>query len=206
MDKEMASIRTLIMAAAFIVAPFFAGQASGQTQTLISGDVTHGGYGGPIVSVTWIDGEPGILVGGGGAWIINSTFAIGGQGVGLATMHRAEGYGEGKYTLEGGYGGLTLEYFHRPQKLVHFSAGTLIGAGGVAIVEGNRTDSDRDSVDETAFFVARPFAGVSLNVTDFFQLFGSAAYRLTVGASLDNYEDASLSGAEFGIGLRFGSF
>lgn len=202
----MANIRILSLLAVLLFAPLLTNTALGQRQNLISGQVRHGGYGGPMVQTTWVDGNPGILVGGSGAWIINGTFAIGGMGVGLATTHEAEGYGDTRHTLEGGYGGLTLEYFHRPQSLVHFSAGTLLGAGGVAVLEGDRLDPDRDSIDETAFFVARPYAGVSLNVTDFFQLFGTGAYRLTVGSTLDNYNDAALSGPEFGIGLRFGSF
>ena len=206
MVLEMNTKTVLVTLALLGAAAFFAGSAAAQMQTLVNGDVTHGGYGGPLVQATWIDGEPGVMVGGGGAWIVNSTFAIGGAGVGLATLHRADGYEGNKPTLEGGYGGLTLEYFHRPQSLLHLSAGTLIGAGGMAVLDGPRTDHDRESFDETAFFVARPHVGASLNVTSFFQVFGSAAYRLVVGSTLPGYGDAALSGAEFGIGLRFGSF
>ena len=197
--------RMVVLLAVMGAAAVYAGSALAQMQTLVSGDVRHGGYGGPLVQATWIDGEPGVIVGGGGAWIINGKFAIGGQGIGLATMHKVPGY-ETRHTLEGGYGGLTLEYIYRPESLLHLSGGALIGAGGMAIVEGPRTDPDRDSVDETAFFVTRPYAGAALNVTDFFQIYGTAAYRLVVGSDLQGYDDAALSGPEFGIGLRFGSF
>lgn len=183
----------------------YAGSALAQMQTLVSGRVQHGGYGGPIVQTTWIDGEPGVLVGAGGAWIIDGTFAIGGQGVGLATTHKVPGY-ETRHTLEGGYGGVTLEYMHRSHELVNFSGGTLIGAGGMALLEGPRSDPDRGSADETAFFVARPYAGISLNVAHFFKIYGTAAYRFVSGSTLADFDDAALSGAELGIGLRFGSF
>ncbi|HEX7070616.1 MAG TPA: hypothetical protein VF190_07410, partial [Rhodothermales bacterium] len=181
--------------------------ASAQMQTLVSGDVRHGGYGGPLVQATWLDGEPAVMVGGSGAWLINGTFAIGGAGIGLATVHRVDGFeGSPRPTLEGGYGGVTLEYINRPASLMHLSAGALIGAGGMAVMEGPRASEDRESLDETAFFVTRPHVAATLNVTDFFQISAMAAYRLVVGSTLDAYDDAALSGAELGIGLRFGSF
>lgn len=196
----------ILLLAVLSTASIFAGSASAQMQTLVSDHVAHGGYGGPTVQATWLDGEPGVMVGGAGAWIINGVFAVGGAGYGIATVHRAENYEGDRPTIEGGYGGLTLEYIHRPDALVHLTAGTLIGAGGMSVLDGPRTEHDRHSLDDTAFFVTRPQLGAALNVAPFFQVYGSAAYRLVVGSSLDGYDDAALSGPEFGIGLRFGSF
>lgn len=182
------------------------GAASAQMHTLIDGEVRHGGWGGPTVAATWIDGEPAVMVGGFGAWVINGSFAIGGGGAGIATLHRVEGYEPGRHTLEGGYGGVTLEYTHRPHDLIHMNVGTLIGAGGMAIYEGSRTKPSRASVDDTAFFVARPQLGAALNVTRFLQVNLMGAYRLVSGSTLEGYGDAALSGPEFALGLRFGSF
>ena len=48
-----------------------ASQAFAQEQTLISGKVESGGFGGPTLKVTKMKGESGLLIGGRGGWIIN---------------------------------------------------------------------------------------------------------------------------------------
>ena len=106
---------------------FTSTQVMAQTQTLISGDIKHGGYGGPVLKVTQINGDTGLMVGGRGGWIINDTFCLGAGGYGLATIHEVPDAAKAVYTkqiivndaieevprdleLALGYGGLTLEY------------------------------------------------------------------------------------------------
>jgi len=181
--------------------------ANAQAQTLIQGGIRHTGFGGPQSSVTWIDGEPGVLVGASGAWVINGVFALGGAGYGIATTHYAPELADGqRQTLEGGYGGLTMEFIMRPEQLIHFSGGVLIGAGGFELMTGPRTDADRVTTHETAFFVTRPEAGVTLNIASFMQARLTGAYRVIVGSDLPGYSDRNLGGPEFGLGLRFGKF
>lgn len=187
----------------------FASVAQAQTQTLFSGDIQSSGFGGPTATLTWVDGDPELLVGGGGAWTINRSFAIGLAGYGLATAHNLETAPDSeRQRLEGGYGGLTLEYIHRPERLVHVSVGTLLGAGGFAIMEGSRFDDpeDQDNVDGTAAFIAEPNLGVTLNVLRFLQARVSGGYRFVVGSTLDGFGDGDLSGPAASFGLRFGKF
>ncbi len=65
--------------------------AFSQEQTLIGdGDIESGGFGGPAVKVTSINGETAVLIGGCGGWIINHTFVLGGAGYGLVTNVNAK--------------------------------------------------------------------------------------------------------------------
>ncbi|NIN69246.1 MAG: hypothetical protein GTO63_32105, partial [Anaerolineae bacterium] len=56
-----------------------------EPETLIEGDVRHGGFGGPVVKFTEVNNEFGVLVGGRGGWIINDSFVLGAGGYGLVT-------------------------------------------------------------------------------------------------------------------------
>ena len=62
-----------------------ASNASAQMNTLLQGDIEHGGYGGPVLKVGQINGETKIFMGGQGGWIINNTFVLGGGGWGLVS-------------------------------------------------------------------------------------------------------------------------
>ena len=104
--------------------------------------------------------------------------------------------------LEMGYGGLELGYVHRPDELVHFSLGVLIGAGGVVWNPDGQSGSQVDD----AFFVAEPELDVVLNVTRFFRVALGASYRLTQGVKLFDLRDADLSGLAGLVALKFGSF
>jgi hypothetical protein len=199
-------IYTLILV---LTGGFFATTARAQTQTLFGGDIESSGFGGPTTALTWVNGDPELLVGGGGAWTINRTFALGLAGYGLATAHNLETAQDSeRQRLEGGYGGVTFEYMHRPDRLVHVSVGTLLGAGGFAIVEGSRFDDsdDQNSIDETAVFVAEPELGLSVNLFQFLQARVAGSYRFVVGSTLDGFGDGDLSGPAASFGLRFGRF
>ena len=45
-----------------------------QQRTLISGDIESGGYGAPVVKISWLNGEAAVVVGAQGGWIINHSF------------------------------------------------------------------------------------------------------------------------------------
>ena len=116
------------------VAAFASQGALSAQETLLEGDIRHGGFGAPVVKFTGIDDRFGVLVGGRGGWIINGSFVLGAGGYGLANVNNFErsvaALGDTR-RLVMGYGGLELEYVHRPDELVHFSTNLLIGAGGL---------------------------------------------------------------------------
>jgi len=58
--------------------------ATGQeAETLFAGEVVHGGFGGPVLKASTVNGSPALFVGGRGGWIINHSFILGGGGDGL---------------------------------------------------------------------------------------------------------------------------
>jgi len=109
----------LFLFAIVIVFPLYSQENSKEgpkEQTLFeSGSYKSGGYGAPEVKFTNVNDKFGVLVGGRGAWILNSTFAIGGAGYGLVTSHSISDYFTREDTvayLRTGYGGLYLSYIN----------------------------------------------------------------------------------------------
>lgn len=192
--KTVAVVVTLLLAASL---------GYGQAEQLIEGDIESGGFGGPVLKITSIGGSTGILVGGRGGWIINHTFIIGGGGYGLANDVSATTPGpNGEPYVNFGYGGLELEYVQNWERLIHFSVGLLIGAGGV----GHRGTYNEGDINGKAVFVMEPWAEVHLNVATFFRISGGASYRWVTGANHPAASDSRLSGVSGILTLRFGSF
>jgi len=181
-----------------------AGPGLAEEKTLIGdlGEIEHGGFGGPMVKFTQIDGEFGVLTGGRGGWIIDHRFVLGGGGYGLANNIEARGIEPAGQDLEMGYGGAMLEFIIASDALIHFSVDCLIGVGGVTTPEGETSQRSKDA----AFFVLEPGLNVMLNITQFFRFGAGASYRYTQGASLGDIDDDDLSGAAAVLTFKFGSF
>lgn len=181
-----------------------------ETETLIQGDVTYGGYGGPVVKVGSVMDGMGVFTGGRGAWVINfdrgHTLHIGGGGYGLTTEHLVEDVtaeGEPRY-LAFGYGGLELGYVHNTNRLLHLSAQTLIGAGGANYRERGVQWSHPGPPN--AAFVLEPGVNAELNLTRFARLNAGISYRWVSGLDLDGVRDNDVSGVSGGVSVIFGSF
>lgn len=177
----------------------------GQEETLITGDIESGGFGGPVIKYGSVNGEGGIFVGGRGGWIINHTFIVGGGGYGLANNIRARVPApSGHQFLNFGYGGLELEYVAQSDKLTHISVMALIGAGGVSWKNesGGMVGSDNDD----SFFVFEPAAQMNLNVTKNFRISGGVSYRYVSGVNSPASTNADLSGPTAVLTFRFGTF
>jgi hypothetical protein len=182
-----------------------AGPAGAQEpETLLGDNVEHGGYGGPVIRLSGINGQFGIFVGGHGGWIIDHRFVIGGGGYGLVgntlDVPYVSPFG-GRSYLTFGYGGLEVQYIGQPVKLVHFTVFTLVGAGGANYRAGGTTMLDSDPL-----FVAEPGAGVEVNLTRTIRLSAGATYRLVRGVTLPGLTNGDLSGPSGFIGLGFGHF
>jgi len=179
-----------------------------QTETLISGDLEHGGFGGPIVKFSQFAGELGLLVGGGGGWVIGKTFSIGGAGYGLATNHVVS-TGSEDYEIDFGYGGIVIEYLKRPDDLIHYYSSCLFGVGGVGFkTPGSYVDVD--PTDGDILYIIEPAVYACLNLTKNVRIAAGGAYRYVTGldqASIDlGLEETGLTGVSFNISFRFGSY
>ena len=179
-----------------------------EMQSIFSGHITSGGYGGPIVKIGEIDGETAVWIGGKGGWVINHGLVIGGAGYGLVSeVHEVEIDSTRSRRLACGYGGLMLEYIYEPYKIVHMNAGVLIGAGGVGHLYND--DDDDDYWHETngdAFFALEPSLGIELNIARHIRCELGASYLYTSGAELSDLEDKDLRGVSGYASLKFGAF
>lgn len=190
----------VVLLLCFVALPLLA-----QEETLISGDIESGGFGGPVVKYGSVNGEGGIFVGGRGGWIINHTLILGGGGYGLANNVKAKVLSPtGQRYLNFGYGGVELEYVAQSDKLVHFSVMMLIGGGGLGWKDestrsGGNTDSDE-------FFIVEPAAQVNLNITKSFRMSAGITYRYVSGVSSPVATNADLSGPSAVLTFRFGTF
>lgn len=175
-------------------------------ETLLSGEVESGGFGGPVLKIGPVNGKTGVFVGGRGGWIINHSFIIGGGGYGLVNDVAALVPSSSGETLIGfGYGGLELEYIPVPYRLVNASFMLLIGGGGLMYrVEGS--DVNFDSHGGDAVFVLEPQVSVTLNVIRWLRISASMSYRFVTGVDIAASSDRKLSGPSGGLTVRFGKF
>ena len=168
---------------------------SQEEETLLSGNFTSGGFGGPVVKFTEINKEFGLMVGGYGGWLINHQFMIGGGGYGLtkgltSPLDSTE--------VNFGYGGFMLEYAHNPSRLYHFTGSLLIGSGGLGTEKMNR--------DRNVFFVLEPTLSMEVNVTNYFHIAGGVSYRYVSGIDSFGFSDDDFSNAAITLTFKFGKF
>lgn len=179
------------------------------------GEKMHlGGYGGLTVLGTSIYKRGGLLVGGEGVFLLDHRLAIGLAGYGLASEVKGPNMPNGDTSILGfGYGGTVLRY-HLVSKRspVTASIGTLIGAGGLTLIEKVTSDdfgSEYDYSEDTeaaAFFVAEPSIQANLHLTRWMRFGVSAGYRFVRGPTLRGIRDEDLEGVTAGGHLQFGCF
>lgn len=179
-------------------------------ETLISGDMDFGGFGGPFVQFTSINNQFGLLVGGGGGVIIDHTISIGGAGYGLASNVTEESAPLNRPYVNMGYGGVFLQYINRSNDLIHVTGGALVGGGGVGYraAYGGNTEGPSNYGDEMndAFFVVEPNVEGVLNVARYFRLGVGISYRYISGIEAPGLRNADFEGAAARITFNFGSF
>lgn len=145
---------------------------AGQSETLLSSEnARFGGFGGPIVELSSINGDPVVDVGGGGGLTINGFF-VGGYGMGTDAGNVI--INDRSHDVSFSHGGLWLGYAYRAHKLIHPYASLRMGGG-----EMEALASDGDGGFSDGFFVTSPDLGIELNVASWFKIVASAGYRFT---------------------------
>ena len=177
-----------------------------QEQTLIgAGEIENGGFGGPELKVTSINGETVVFMGGRGGWIMNHTFSLGGAGYGLVTNVHSKNADSVHQFIQMGYGGLDLEYIASSNDLLHLSMGLLIGAGSIGF-KNNVDDMFDNHHSMESFFILEPSVHANLNVTRFFRIAGGVSYRYINGVKSSLSTNTDLSGLSGVLTLEFGKF
>jgi len=180
-----------------------------QLETLVTSEVTHGGFGSLLFGVTSVNGEASYLRGTRGAWSLN--FEDGHTlNIGLGRYRTQTGFSAVNWQQNGTdtpelrthYSGFELEYLNRSHKLIHYGVLAMIG-GGTVRFRDSEVELDKTS---DSYFVFQPGANVHLNVTNWFRISGGLIYRYAGGVNLEGTGNSDLSGFSTIIGLRFGKF
>ena len=141
--------------------------------------------------------------------MINHTIIIGGGGYGLVNDLPAGQTATGKDRyVNFGYGGMTLGLVLGSNRLVHLTAHSLIGLGGIGYRYHDWTGLNlgEDSVHDVVF-VIQPTLGVELNVTRFFRIAAGGSYRYVIGGTdLADITADDLRGFGAELTLKFGKF
>ena len=116
--------------------------------------------------------------------------------------------------LEGGYGGLLLEYTLFPNSPVHLTFPVLIGGGALTYVsdkeyfewDDDEWDSEHLILDDDVFFVIEPGIRAEVNILRFMKLGAGISYRYSGDVDLVNTPDDLLNNFTATVGLKFGKF
>ncbi len=186
-----------------------ASSAYPQEQVLISGNVSHGGFGGPVLKLGQFDGDLGVLVGGRGGWIINHAFTIGGGGYGLVNdiPMLTDDLGKIQY-LNFNYGGFEMGFILASNRLLHLSVNGLVGGGSLGYRESSYNDEHKwdENSDHDEIFVIEPAVNLIVNITPWFRIGAGVSYRTVTGVDLVDIDNEFLSGPSAVLALKFGSF
>jgi hypothetical protein len=197
--------RFLFIAAAVALAA----SAFAEDQVLF-GDVIKdsGGFGAPVFGATAIGGEWGFFSGGRGAWVVNHKCCFGGGGYSVDVALEPGNENDVEPRLDLGMGGFEFEYVAFSDKVVHFTVGALVGAGGVTF-----QDLPRDVETTDMVFVGKPAASVELNLVKWLRLDLGGGYRYVTGVDADkfasygrDFDDQDFCGPDAYVTVKFGKF
>ncbi|WP_109699545.1 hypothetical protein [Chitinophaga deserti] len=162
-----------------------------------------GAYGAGIGTITAINGDFAVMTGAYGGVFLNKKWLLGVGAKNLSNNIRLES--ADRPYLNFWYTGAVAEYVHNTDKMFHWSAGTLIGGGGVS--EREKRGKGRDAVyASSAVVVAEPFVQVEMNITHYLRVVAGGSYRRVFGSGGINISDEKLSAPGFHLGVKAGLF
>jgi len=158
---------------------------------------SHAWYVGPTFGATYINGGFTPIYGIRGAFRINKKFGIGLAASGFDFDGDVEGQ-----DLEGGYGGLLMEYVLIEGNKVQLFSGSTVGGG--AFCENN--PGEYSCAGSHGFFASEPTLNVEVHATSYLRVSAGAGYRFVLA-----HENRGITGSELGgfvsrAALEFGDF
>jgi hypothetical protein len=155
--------------------------------------VRMSGFGGPNVEFsTFGKGDLAVSVGGGGAFLVNNRFYIGGYGQGMATYHYLTDFrtydpvGK-KWTdysdkrVNFGHGGFWIGGIFRPEDAIHYGISSKIGWGEISLIEDEYHEDRYQPYFADKVFVVTPQIEVEANLARWLKLNVGVGYRFVTG-------------------------
>lgn len=160
-------------------------------------------YGHGFGTISTVNGEFAVFTGAYGGVFLNKKWLLGAGAKSLANNIRLQT--PDRPVLGFWYTGAVVEYVHNTDKLFHWSAGALVGGGGVS--EREKYDKGRDRVyASSAVVVTEPFVQLEMNVTHYLRVVAGGSYRRVFGAGGVNITNDKLSAPGFSLGVKAGIF
>ncbi|RPD38298.1 hypothetical protein [Chitinophaga barathri] len=202
-------MKTFTLVCALILTALFA-QAQ-EMETLSAGFRNKGGgkklsaYGALAGTVSTFDDRFAVLTGGYGGVFLNKKIMLGAGVYNLTNSLKVDNFNDDRrWNLW--YTGGVVEYVHNSDKLFHWSAGALIGGGGVS----QRTSYDKDKKDHVyesdGVFVVEPYINAEINITSYLRIFAGGTWRQVMGADGMSIENSKMSAPGFRLGVKAGVF
>lgn len=198
MQEEILMYKGLILIIAGLIALPLPAQED--ANTLLSGKIEHGGFGGPHLGISGVNGEAGIFTGAQGGWIINHAFVLGLGGYTL--QNEVKGDVDTRH-LEMDYGGFQFTYIPRSDRLIHPFFQVLLGTGTAYY---SSSESVNNASNHDWFWVIQPAIAMELNVVTFFRASLVGSYRIVQDVELPNLSNSDISGFGVTLLMKFGKF
>lgn len=189
-----------------------------EESTLFQGETSHGGFGGPVLKISSVNGDVAVFAGGRGGWIINHSLTLGMGGYALLNDVKLDNQPDSLEHLNFAYGGLELGMVLMSDNLIHLTSYVLIGAGAVNQGE-DFPGGDWERYDEESgeyrwnseytdrVFVIEPTIATEINMTKFIRLEVGAGYRQVWGIDkLTAISNDDLSSFTGNMTVKFGWF
>jgi hypothetical protein len=186
-------------------------QTTTEMKTLFKAPSNLGWYVASDFAYSQLDGKDAYLGGFSGGMVINHKISVGIGGYWLANSDdflypiKVDGYTLG---LNGGYGGLKLEYRLKPSSLLHISFPMLIGGGGFEYgdLDGHDGFDNEDRYDylDDGFFVVEPGVALGINIVKLMRLDVGVTYRYAPGIDFPTFNN--FNGVTGNFSLKFGKF
>lgn len=150
----------------------------------------QGGFGGVHANSEFTPNGNLLLIGGGGAWVINSNFYLGGAGYGSANSLATA---NGDFSSMG-YGGLMLGYFTEVRESIRLGGDILTGSGGYSL----------DELSE-GFFFLEPNIKAWYSINHAMHLSAGFYYRIAYLNADSVLNSQALNNFGIKLSLNFGS-
>jgi len=186
---------------------------SGSDIKTLSGSLNHsGGFGALSFRTTEFRGEPMVLGGVRGGWIINRTLAIGFEAHGIVPTAKFDDIDPLNTVVTlGGYGGMFLEPIFFSNQVIHITFPVSAGSGWLGYVldwedYGGGSSIPNVEEDSDIFWYVEPGVDIEVNIARNFRLDLGVSKRFTQDLELEKTADGDFNGLNYFLTLKIGSF
>jgi hypothetical protein len=176
-------------------------------EALMTGEASHGNYGGPSLKLSSIDGDTAMFVGARGGWVIDHTLVLGLAGyLSINDIQARQRFGNARAIVNFDYWGAFGEYIVATNDVLHVTLDIFGGAGRASYRAEPGTDRSAIPDEHTSVFVGEASINTELNMTKHLRLTLGGGYRYVDGPSLQELSARDLSGFAATATIKVGNF